>query len=277
MISLPYFDVLLRELAAGNPAIETALGDHVHWGFWSDGEPKPSTPKDFALGAERLCQRICDEAKIRKHQRVLDVGCGFGGTIRSLNRRFSPLDLVGLNIDLRQLSRAKNRISPTPGNTIQLIQGNAIKLPFEDNSFDAVLAVECIFHFSSRTHFLAETKRVLKKGGCLALSDFVVHKKQKAWHKPLSWLYGLGIRSFFGTVHDPWSLHDYQTKPHRSGLVPLTHQDITRETMPTYDILARMFAKIPTCPRRANLATRLVEWSHRTGHNRYMILSFRNE
>jgi cyclopropane fatty-acyl-phospholipid synthase-like methyltransferase len=36
----------------------------------------------------------------------VDVGCGFGGTIASLNEHFSDLQLTGVNIDLRQLDRA---------------------------------------------------------------------------------------------------------------------------------------------------------------------------
>ena len=53
---------------------------------------------------------MCDVAEIRDGMRIIDVGCGFGGTIASLNERFSELELVGVNIDSRQLERATDMV-----------------------------------------------------------------------------------------------------------------------------------------------------------------------
>src|SRR5678815_643309 len=115
---LPYFDILLSEIRRGKRDIRRAFGRHVHWGYWdrTDGPIRAGatafptairsgTPsmEDFAAAAERLARRVCDTGGARNGERVLDVGCGFGGTIGSLNDRFSRLDLVGLNIDGRQL------------------------------------------------------------------------------------------------------------------------------------------------------------------------------
>ncbi len=83
------------------------------------------------------------------------------------------MDLTGLNIDARQLAAAEAQTKPANGNKIGWVEADACRLPFEDNSFDRVLAVECIFHFPSREKFLAEAARVLKPGGYLAVSDFV--------------------------------------------------------------------------------------------------------
>jgi cyclopropane fatty-acyl-phospholipid synthase-like methyltransferase len=64
------------------------------------------TAEDFANAAERLSQELYSAAMIANGQTVVDVGCGFGGTIASLNEHFSDLQLTGVNIDLRQLDRA---------------------------------------------------------------------------------------------------------------------------------------------------------------------------
>lgn len=54
---------------------------------------------------------------------------------------------------------------------IEFVQGNACELPFEDNSFDVVTAVECVFHFPSREQFFRKARRVLKPGGHLVQAE----------------------------------------------------------------------------------------------------------
>jgi ubiquinone/menaquinone biosynthesis C-methylase UbiE len=171
-INLPYFDLLLEEFGKQNPDALEAFGRHVHWGYWDYPAAADGSISDFSRAAERLSRRVCDAGNVGNNQRILDCGCGFGGTIASLNERFSNLQLVGLNIDDRQIARAREQVKPQNNNQIEFIQGNACELPFEDNSFDVVLAVECIFHFPSREQFVREARRVLKPGGTLAISDF---------------------------------------------------------------------------------------------------------
>ncbi len=88
--------------------------------------------------------------------RILDVGCGFGGTIDHLDERLDGCELVGLNIDRRQLARARALVTPRRDNTVDFVAGDACRLPFADASFDFLSAVECAFHFPSRKQFFRE-------------------------------------------------------------------------------------------------------------------------
>ena len=102
---LPYFDGLFAELANSNSSIEKRFGRHVHWGYWPDpAKALGDDDDDFARAAEQLTRELTALAGIAEGQTVLDTGCGFGGTIASLNARFDDLHMIGLNIDARQLS-----------------------------------------------------------------------------------------------------------------------------------------------------------------------------
>jgi len=169
----PYFDDLLARLEAGDETSRAAYGRHVHWGWWPDPATATDTAEDYGAAAERMCHLVCDAAGIADGMRVLDVGCGFGGTIASLNDRFHNLDLLGVNIDPRQVKRAQDTIHPNSGNRIRFEVGDACDLQVPAAAFDVVLAVECIFHFESRAAFLAGAAKALKPGGRLMVSDFV--------------------------------------------------------------------------------------------------------
>ena len=102
-VVLPYFDRILERLEDGDDEVSRAFGRHVHWGYWDDPAQADGSLSDFALAAARLGQRVSRAAEVQNGQRVLDVGCGFGGTLLDLDRRFAGMDLWGLNIDERQL------------------------------------------------------------------------------------------------------------------------------------------------------------------------------
>lgn len=236
MKKMPYFDLLLAILGK-DQAIDKSFGRHVHWGYWGSPEKALLTADDFAEATERLSKLLISLANIKDGLAVLDVGCGFGGTVASLNETYNGMQLVGLNIDERQLHRARQNVHAKNGNSVEFKQGDACALPFADGIFDVVLAVECIFHFPSREQFFKEAQRVLKPDGYLVLSDFITRGY-------LPWLLPKQINSgFFGTCNVKFTQQQYHVLAQQTRFTICAEKNITRHTLPTYRYLKSLLVQ----------------------------------
>ncbi len=134
-------------------------GGFINFGYW-DANVKSQHEACVAL-VDRLVDRIAG-----KSGRILDVACGPGGSTRRLMHTYAPENISAINISKNQLAAAGLR---APGCTFILM--DAVRLAFQDNSFDAVMCVEAAANFNTRDRFFREALRVLKPGGSLVLAD----------------------------------------------------------------------------------------------------------
>ena len=239
---LPYFDQIIERLEAlPDSSLARAFERHVHWGYFSSPETADDSVEHYVAAAEELTRRMCEAAGMRDDLTILDVGCGFGGTVDHLNAHLSGCELVGLNIDARQLDRARDLVQPRAENTVSFVEGDACSLPFEDGHFDTVLAIECAFHFRSRKQFFREVRRVSKPGASLVLSDFILNDDRIAELGKWLEVNNAPSNPFYGSNRIPPSSGSYTRIAKGAGMRLTLDEDITANTLPTYAAMRRLY------------------------------------
>lgn len=135
-----------------------------NFGYWATG----------ATSQRQASEALVDTLLARlptKGGTILDVACGLGASTNRLLLSYPPESVTAINISAAQVATARRN---APGATV--LQMDAVKLAFADESFDAVICVEAAFHFGTRAAFLAEVLRILKPGGSLVLSDILFRR-----------------------------------------------------------------------------------------------------
>ena len=140
-------------------------------GRWHDPALKIFMAKVDGTGEAAVRDRIASLfAPLMPASRLLDVGCGSGGELLSLSRRWPSARLYGVDLSLRMLERGWERTREA-GIRPWLALADAHRLPFPDDSFDGVLHVGAVNNFSDRRRALAEMVRVAKPGAGLLIVD----------------------------------------------------------------------------------------------------------
>lgn len=141
-------------------------GEDIHIGLYERADEPIADASRRTV--ERMSQLLPD---LEQHSRVLDLGAGYGGSMRFLARRFG-CRCVALN--LSEVENERNRqISRRQGldELIEVIDGDFAHLPYDDEHFDVVWSQDAILHSDDRGRVCAEAARVLKPGGHLIFTD----------------------------------------------------------------------------------------------------------
>lgn len=113
---------------------------------------------------------LVDAARVAAGERVLDVACGTGVVARAASKRVGPAGrVVGVDLNPGMISVARS-LPATGDAPIEWLERSALDLRLENASFDAVLCQQGLQFFPDKAVALREMRRVLDRGGRLALS-----------------------------------------------------------------------------------------------------------
>jgi SAM-dependent methyltransferase len=116
----------------------------------------------------QLYHHVATQVELRG-KNVLEVSCGHGGGASYLTRTLQPKRYTALDLNPAGINFCKQR-HRVEG--LNFVRGDAGNLPFESNTFDAVINVEASHCYPSLPRFLAEVARVLRPGGHFLYADF---------------------------------------------------------------------------------------------------------
>jgi MPBQ/MSBQ methyltransferase len=160
--------------------LERLWGDHVHLGHYGD----PPGRRDFRAAKADFVHELVRWGgldRLPPGSRLLDVGCGIGGSARILARDYG-FDVLGISISPAQVARAREltptalqercRFAVMDALALDLPDGEPSGSEGEGAGFDAVWSVEAGPHMADKQRYADELLRVLRPGGRLVVADW---------------------------------------------------------------------------------------------------------
>lgn len=202
----------------------------MHYGYWD------STTRTLAAALRRENEVLAEWAGIRASDRVLDAGCGVGGSAIYLGRTIG-CRVLGITLSPSQVQTAmrnaeRSKVSGLVGFEVR----DFVATGLPDASFDVVWAIESVCHAERKSDFLREAHRLLRPGGRLIVADGFALKNELSLDEAAlmqSWLDGWRVPAIATVEH-------FRSDIRAAGFDVAREQDATQNVLPSSKRLFRL-------------------------------------
>ncbi|HVU00576.1 MAG TPA: methyltransferase domain-containing protein [Polyangiaceae bacterium] len=194
----------------------------LNLGYWKEARTYPSA-------CEAMATLVAEAAHLGKDTEQLDVGFGFAEQDFFWMERFGVKKIAGLNITKMHVDRANERVKERGlSERMDLRLGSATEMPFSPDTFDAVTALECAFHFPTREKFFAEAFRVLRPGGYLATADVL----PEPGYAPMNFVNKMALKRWATPLENVYDRNEYVRKLEGFGFRNVKVESIRNHVFP---------------------------------------------
>jgi SAM-dependent methyltransferase len=207
---------------------------------------RPEDLKPFEslhLGGWQATERVVERLGVGRGERVLDVGCGIGGTARTLAVQRGAT-VTGIDLTPAFVTAAADLSRRAGVKGVEFVEGSATALPFEDGSFDAATMLHVGMNVADKAALFREVARVLKSGGGFAVYD-VMRVGPGGLVYPMPWI--ADPEASF--VAEP---EDYAAAARAAGFREISREDLREGAVESAEQQRARVAGTPMEPRFAN-------------------------
>jgi tocopherol O-methyltransferase len=213
---------IIEHYDVASPYYYSLWGEHLHHGYWVRGDESKETAQI------QLIEHLAQLTNIKTGSRILDIGCGFGGSSLYLAKKYAA-SATGITISPVQVQMAKDAAAKTNLDASFLLM-DAEDMQFAQ-PFDLLWSVESISHYHDPRQFFASAVKFLKPGGCFALTDWFQKENlspadKKEFIEPIE----------KGMMVELRGMDDYSNFLVSSGLHVVHRQELTLNCAKSWDL-----------------------------------------
>lgn len=192
----------------------------IHYGYWDE------KVKTFPQSLLRMNEVMAEAAKIKSPDKVLDAGCGIGGSSIFLAEKIG-CSVTGISLSEGQVQKARELLKLKKVEAKDEVKFDVMDYSatsFADESFDVVWGCESICYADDKEQFIKEAFRLLKPGGRLVVADGFVTKFENNDHPTIrNWLDGWQVNY----LESPGRFQQFMTG---TGFKHISYRDISKYT-----------------------------------------------